>query len=169
MARFLKNTDARKGLHPGSLVFIGKKKVEDCFITVLRYDEDDCEERALDTLEESTAFIRDKGVAWINIDGLHCAEVIRESGQIFDLHSLLLQDIMHTGQRPTLAEFENVIFLVLRMLRFDEGDQRIISEQLGIVIAGHHLLTYQEVPGDVFDPVRSRLKAGKGRGRRTVG
>ena len=165
MARFLKNTDARKGLHPGSLVFIGKKKVEDCLISVLRYDAEHCEEQVLDSLGETVPYIRDQGVAWINLDGLHCAEVIREAGRLFDLHPLLLEDIMHTGQRPKLEEFDNVIFLVLRMLRFDEAGQRIISEQLGIVIAGRHLLTFQEVPGDVFDPVRDRLKSRKGRAR----
>jgi magnesium transporter len=165
MARFLKNTEARKGLHPGSLVFIGKKKVEDCIITVLHYDSEKCVEQPLDHIRDSSGFIRDTGVAWINIDGLHCADVIQEAGQMFNLHPLLLEDIMHTGQRPKLEEFDNGLFLVLRMLRLDETGKKIISEQLGIVFDEKVLLTFQEVPGDVFDPVRERLMKKKGRVR----
>lgn len=165
MARFLKNTEARKGLHPGSLVFIGKKKSRGCSIMCLRYDAEHCEEQSLDTLEESTARIWGKGVVWIDIDGLHCAEVIQKAGQLFHLHPLLLEDIMHTGQRPKQEAFDTMLFLVLRMLRFNEAGDSILSEQLAIVISDHHVLTFQEEPGDVFDPVRNRLRTGKGRAR----
>lgn len=165
MARFLKNTEARKGLHPGSLVFIGNKKIDDCIITVIRYDNTECVEQELERVDECSDYIKDVGVAWINIDGLHCTEVIRDAGKHFNLHPLLLEDIMHTGQRPKLEEFENGIFLVLRMLRYDEAQKRTISEQLGMVISENYLLTFQEEPGDVFDPVRERLRKQNGRVR----
>jgi magnesium transporter len=165
MARFLKNTDARKGLQPGSLVFIGKKKIEECIITVISYDEDTIDEKEIDDIGDSSAFVRDTGVAWINIDGLHCAEVIRAAGKHFAIHPLLLEDIMNTGQRPKLEEFDDGLFLVLRMLWFNEEKDRIISEQLGMVIGKNYLLTFQEEPGDGFAPVRDRLKNKKGRVR----
>jgi len=165
MARFLKNTEARKGLHPGSLVFIGKKKVDDCIITVIRYNVNECVEQELESIKESYNYIKDGSVAWINIDGLHCTEVIKDAGKHFNLHPLLLEDIMHTGQRPKLEEFENGIFLVLRMLRYDEEQKRTISEQLGMIISENYLLTFQEEPGDVFDPVRERLRKQNGRVR----
>lgn len=165
MARFLKNTEARKGLHPGSLVFIGKKKIDDCIITVIQYDSNQYVEQDLESIAESSGHIKDGSVAWINIDGLHCTEVIRDAGKQFGLHPLLLEDIMHTGQRPKLEEFDNCIFLVLRMLSYDEVQKRIISEQLGMVLNVNYLLTFQEEPGDVLDPVRERLRKQNGRVR----
>ncbi len=165
MARFLKNTDARKGMHPGSLVFIGKKKIEDCIVSMIQYNADSFDEQSLDEISDSARFVRDDFFAWLNVDGLHCSEVIRNAGKHFNLHPLLLEDIMNTGQRPKLEEFDNCLFFVLRMLRFDEQEKRTVSEQLSIVLFENLLLTFQEEPGDVFDPVRERLRKQKGRVR----
>jgi len=83
------------------------------------------------------------------------------------LHPLLIEDIMNTDQRPKLQESDNNLFLVLKMLRYNETDNTIIAEQLSMVIGKTFLLTFQEQPGDVFEPVRERIRKQKGRIRAT--
>ena len=79
------------------------------------------------------------------------------------MHPLLLEDILNTGQRPKLEEFDNCLFLVVKMLRYDKEKQMIISEQLSLVLGDTFLPTFQEQPADVFEPVRERIRKQKGR------
>jgi magnesium transporter len=167
MARFFKKREESKGLAPGSLVFIGNKKVENIRIRVIDYDQSKLNEAQLDDISKGKEFKETNTVTWINIDGLHDHIVMQEIGNIFDLHPLLLEDIMNTDQRPKLEEFDNCLFLVLKMLRYDKDKQVIIAEQLSMVLGRTFLLTFQEQPGDVFEPVRERIRKQKGRIRAT--
>jgi magnesium transporter len=158
MARFLKNRDASKGMSPGSLVFIGNQKVEEHRIRLMDYDARDLLEKKLDVIDDAKHYLAPDTVSWINIDGLHHVDVIQDTGKCFDLHPLLLEDILNTGQRPKVEDFDTCLFMVFRMLRQDETKTRIISEQLSMVLGETYLLTFQEQPGDVFDPVRVRIR-----------
>ena len=163
MARFFKKREEIKGLSPGSLVFIGNKKVENVRIRVIDYDGAQLKEDELKDIAESAEFKSTGTVTWINIDGVHDTAVMKDIGTIFDLHPLLMEDIMNTGQRPKLEEFDNCLFIVLKMLRYDGQKQMVISEQLSMVLGRTFLLTFQEQPGDVFEPVRERIRKQKAR------
>jgi magnesium transporter len=167
MARFFKKRNNTKGLVPGSPVFIGNKKVDNIRIRIIDYDKSKLHENELKKISEGTEFKEKNTVTWINIDGLHNAELMKEMGETFDLHPLLIEDIMNTDQRPKLQEADNNLFLVLKMLRYDETNHTIIAEQLSLVIGKTFLLTFQEQPGDVFEPVRERIRKQKGRIRTT--
>jgi magnesium transporter len=84
-------------------------------------------------------------------------------GQAFDLHPLLVEDILNTGQRPKFEVFDNCLFMVLKMIRYEKEKQMIVNEQLSLVLGDTFLLTFQEQPGDVFEPVRERIRNQKGR------
>ena len=163
MARFFKKSEENKGLAPGSLIFIGNKKMENIKIKLIDFDEKNLTESQLTKISEGKELKEKDTVTWINIYGLHDNEVMTEIGNIFDLHPLLLEDIMNTGQRPKLEEFDNCLFLVMKMLRYDNEKKKIIAEQLSMVISKTFLLTFQEQPGDVFEPVRERIRKQKGR------
>ncbi len=167
MARFLKKRNNTKGLVPGSAVFIGNKKVDEIRIRVIDYDKSTLHEDELRNISDGTEFKEKNTVTWINIDGLHDSELMKEIAETFDLHPLLIEDIMNTDQRPKLQESDNNLFLVLKMLRYDETNQTILAEQLSLVIGKTFLLTFQEQPGDVFEPVRERIRKQKGRIRAT--
>ena len=167
MARFLKKRDNTKGLVPGSAIFIGNKKVDEIRIRIIDYDKSKLHEDELKNVSDGTEFKEKNTVTWINIDGLHDSELMKDMGETFDLHPLLIEDIMNTDQRPKLQEYDNNLFLVLKMLRYDESNQTIIAEQLSLVIGKTFLLTFQEQPGDVFEPVRERIRKQKGRIRAT--
>jgi magnesium transporter len=167
MARFFKKREESKGLAPGSLVLIGSKKVDNIRIRVIDFDESKLHEAQLEDISQGKEFKETKTVTWINIDGLHDITMMQKLGDIFDLHPLLLEDILNTGQRPKLEEFDNCLFLVLKMLRYDKEKQVIVAEQLSMVLGSTYLLTFQEQPGDVFEPVRERIRKQKGRIRGT--
>jgi len=163
MARFFKKRDQIKGKPPGSLIFIGNQKVDKVRIRVTDYDGTQLKEDELQNIAQGSAFRQTNTVTWINIDGLHDLALMKEVGSTFDLHPLLMEDILNTGQRPKLEEFDNCLFLVLKMLRYDKEKEKIVSEQLSLVLGNTFLLTFQEQPGDVFEPVRERIRKQKAR------
>ncbi len=163
MARFFKSREANKGLAPGSLVFIGNKKLENIRIRLIDFDKDNLNEQELKDIAEGGKYRDTNTVTWINIDGLHDPDHISKIGKTFDLHTLLLEDILNTGQRPKMEEFDNCLFIVLKMLQYDDEKQIIIAEQLSLIISHTFLITFQERVGDVFEPVRDRIRKQKGR------
>jgi len=159
--------DSRKaGLAPGTLVHIGERMLETAQITVMDYDENTFEEKQVGRVEECFGFKTTPTVSWINIDGLHDISIIEGIGQHFDIHSLTLEDILHTNQRPKFEDMEKYLYVVLKMLRFDEQSQTILSEQVSIVLASNYIISFQEKIGDVFDPIRERIRNAKGKVRK---
>jgi magnesium transporter len=163
VARFYKKREENRGLAPGSLVFIGEQKTDALRVRFFDYDEQALAEETVDEIERVRGLTGTKKITWINVDGLHDTETIREIGDAFGLHPLLLEDVLNTGQRPKLEEFEDTLFIVVKMLRYDVDSEKIIAEQLSIVVGPSFVLTFQEQPGDVFEPVRERLRNRKGR------
>jgi magnesium transporter len=102
-------------------------------------------------------------VTWINVDGLHDTAMLEEIGQLFDLHPLVLEDILNTQQRPKSEDYEKHIFVVLKMLSFADESPYIRSEQVSLILGNGYVLSFQEVTGDVFEPVRQRIRSRKGR------
>lgn len=158
MAQARKRVSRKAGLAPGTLVHIGERKEEQVRITVIDYDIDHCEQKTITQVKKVAPLKDTSTVTWINIDGLHDVKVIEDIGQHFDLHPLTLEDILHAGQRPKIELHEHYIYVVLRMLRYDNENQKILSEQVSMILADHYVLTFQESVGDVFDPVRDRIR-----------
>ena len=167
MARFLKKKNGSLGLAPGSLVFIGTKKIDQPLVRVIDYDKATLQEMELVDLQEGEKFKQTDTVTWLNIYGLHDTEFIKQIGKAFDLHPLTLEDILNTGQRPKMEEYDDYLFIVLKMLRFDKEQEVVVGEQLSMVLGEKFLITFQEQPGDVFEPVRDRIRKQKGRIRGT--
>ena len=167
MARFFKNRSAVQGKSPGELIFIGRQKVDSVKIRMIQYDESFIEETAGDTLAEVLKNRKEECITWLDITGLHDTETIAAVGAEFRIHSLTLEDIINTGQRPKVEEFDQYISIIVKMMRLETSDEKIHSEQLAIIMGENYVITFQERPGDVFDPVRERLRAMKGRSRRS--
>ena len=166
MLGILKKVAKKIGLPPGTLVHIGEKKVENIRIRLLDYDEYNLEEREIERIEDCFAYKDSPSITWINIDGLHDVGIIERIGKRFDLHPLVLEDILHTDQRPKIEDFENYLFIILKMLFTVEGSRMINTEQFSMILGSNFVITFQEKEGDVFDPVRDRLRKGKGRIRK---
>ena len=166
MARFLKNKEASLGQAPGELVFIGEQKVREVTMRVIDYDHENLSEQEMRDIKNSIPYKETETVTWININGLHDTELIRQVGGGFGLHALVMEDIVNTGQRSKMEDYDEYLFFGVKMMRYDEAKGEIQSEQLSMVLGKTFLLTFQERPGDVFEPVRDRIRKQKGRIRR---
>ncbi len=159
---FLKTT-SKVGVAPGTLKHIGKKRVEKPRITMWVYDDKVCEEKVLATADECKALLRKDRVNWINVEGVHDSTIIESLGKQFGLHALLLEDILNTSHRPKIEEFEDCLFVVVKMLRYIPEEKRTNVEQVSIVLKDNLVLSFQEQPQDIFNPMCERLRAGKGK------
>ncbi len=163
MARFIRNLTKSNGLYPGSFVFIGKQKVETARITVIDYDKDNLTEKEISSVEDILELLDKNSVTWVNIDGIHDTELLKSFSKSFDIHPLLIEDLLNTGQRPKIEDFDNAVFFTMKMLDYDDEEKIITTEQISIVLKDKFLITFQEQPGDIFDPVRERIRKKKGR------
>ena len=167
MPRFTKKSSKKAGMSPGSLVHIGEKKIGAVKIALLNYDPEQLLEKDLATIEQSLPYRDTSPVTWINVDGLHEIAVIEKMGVHFGIHPLVLEDIVHTGQRPKSETFEDYIYVVLKMLDIDTAADHITAEQVSLVLGPHYLISFQEKEGDVFDNVRQRIRTARGRIRKS--
>lgn len=166
MSLFLKKGSEKAGLPPGTVVFVGEKKVEEIRITIIDYDEHQYAEREVKNIEECFSFKDTPSISWINIDGVHQVDVIEKLGAHFVLHPLLQEDVVNTHQRPKFDEFDDHLFIVLRMFFLNEEENELQGEQISLIVGANFVISFQERQGDVFDQVRERLRNGKGRIRK---
>jgi magnesium transporter len=134
-------------------------------ITVLDYNETTLQEKEMQAVDECCVFRDTDTVTWINLEGIR-PEVVEKLGEMFRLHPVAVDSILNLDQRPKYEDFDDCILLVLKMLLLNEERQAEI-EQVSIVFGPNYAISFQEgTAGDVFDPIRERIRANKGRIRR---
>ena len=167
MSRFIKKVSKTIGLAPGSLVYVGEKNLEKPRISIIDYDQENFQEKEVKNAEECFPFKESPTITWINIDSLHDTDIISRIGKHFDIHHLILEDIVNTSQRPKFEESDKYIFIVLKMLYFDEKEDETKAEQVSIILGSNCVISFQEREGDVFNPTRERIRNNKGRIRKS--
>ncbi len=163
MLRFIKWPSKKPGLPPGALIHVGEKKVDKVRIVAIKYNEDSYVEKETESIEECFQYQDQSAYTWINIDGLHDVDIIGKVGEQFGLHPLVQEDILNSGQRPKIDDYGKYLYIVTNMITYDEVARQVKSEQVSIVLGPDYVISFQETHGDVFDPVRERLRKGKGR------
>ncbi len=156
----------KQGMSPGTLIFTGEQKVEKIKIDIFQYNSASITEKNIDNIEELKGFVNSESVLWINICGLHEVEKLEKAGEIFNISSLEMEDILNVAHSPKLEELEDHIFMICKMLSFDNGTKKISVEQVSFILGKNYLITFQEREGDVFNFVRERIRNGKGRLRK---
>lgn len=168
MSPSIKRRSQKAWASPGKLVHIGEQKKAAVEITAFHYTETVCHETVLKTAGECHALQQQPGNTWINIEGLHDTAFIEQIGVLFGLHPLILEDILNTDQRPKLDDMGDYISIVMKMLDYDETGGGILTEQVSLILGNNFLISFQEgLQGDLFDPVRERLRSNKGKIRKT--
>jgi magnesium transporter len=166
MARFIKKRSQTIGLPPGSLIHIGEKKIGKVKIKIIDYNLSSFQEKEAKTVEECFPFKDKNTVTWINVDGVHQLDIIQKLGTCFGLHPLVLEDVVNTGQRPKIEDFETYLFIVVKMLNYSDKDNEIKAEQISLIFGKNFVISFQESEGDVFDPIRERIRNNKSRIRK---
>ena len=157
---------AKSGLPPGTLVHVGVKPDQPAKLTVMEYDEENFAEHEVASVEECLPFLEAPTITWLNVAGIHQVDVVEQLGRLLNLHPLLLEDVVNTSQRPKLEDYQENLFIVLKMLEYDGEAREVVVEQVSLVLGQTYLVSFQEDENDVFATVRTRLRAGTGRLRK---
>ncbi|MDA0747378.1 MAG: magnesium/cobalt transporter CorA [bacterium] len=161
MPKFFTHRSKKSGLPPGTPVHIGKKQVDQVSITLIDYDENKIQQAEIESVNQCFPFTEKPTVTWINIEGLHDVDTIKNLGDHFGLHPLVQEDIVHTDQRPKLEIYDGYLYIVLKMLH--TGNEGITGEQISFILGSNFVLSFQEgSPGDAFSSVRERLLNSRG-------
>lgn len=162
VGRFIIKNPKKIGSAPGTLVHVGKIFNEDVEILTVKYNEAMQEIRKTKDVEECYKDIKDNEVCWINIEGLKDISVIESIGSKFKLHPLILEDILNTGQRAKLEDYDKYIFIVLKMLTYDKDTRAVRAEQVSFVLISNCVISFQERNTGIFSNVILRIKSAKG-------
>jgi magnesium transporter len=160
------NQRRKRGMDAGSLIHVGERKLDEPKITIIEYDDTVYSNREVKDFQECRQFPDRDTVTWINVDGIHESTSMEALGKAFGLHPLVLEDVMNAGQRPKYEEYDDCIFVVLKMLDYDPKEEQIVVEQISLVLGKNFVITFQERVGDVFNAVRERIKNAQGRIRK---
>ncbi|WP_243438628.1 magnesium/cobalt transporter CorA [Fundidesulfovibrio soli] len=164
MLEHLRRRSKAVGHAPGTATYIGVERDTPVTLQMITYDVGSVDSVNPKHLRECSCYDKGPGVTWINIDGLHDAAVVNEAADVFKLHPLVVEDIVHTGQRPKMEDLGESIFVIIKMLSFNEKTRKVEDEQVSFILGRHYLLTFQEhANGDVFGEVRKRIMNRKGR------
>lgn len=164
--RLKRRGSKQAGLAPGTLVHIGEDRADLVKVTMLDYTKDLCQQKALQAVEECFTPLAPASTRWINVDGIHQLDIIEKLGTYYHLHPLALEDVVNTEQRPKLDDYEDNLFVVLKMFFYHEDTHVLEVEQVSLFVKEQLVISFQERPGDAFNPVRERLKNGKGKLRK---
>ncbi|MDR2010588.1 MAG: magnesium/cobalt transporter CorA [Bacteroidales bacterium] len=151
----------KRGLPPGSLVFTGTKKTSEISIEEIEYNQTNYSRKEIKNIKNINYSAGSDNIYWININGLHETNIIESIGNIFSINALTLEDILNLQQRPKTEIFGDYIYITLKMLTYN-GDS-IDNEQISIVLGKNYVITFQEKPGDIFDPLRLRIQSQSGK------
>ncbi|MGB7395258.1 MAG: magnesium/cobalt transporter CorA [Pricia sp.] len=151
------------GLSPDDIKFRGVQKMEYVVQRLIDFDAQNLEEKTLSKTTEVFEYRNKPTVTWYNIDGLHDAAIIEEIADGFEFEKLVLAEVMDVHSRPKVQDHPNCISLSIKMLRQEDDSHRITVENLSIIITRSVLLSFQEARGDVFEPVRERIRSQKKR------
>lgn len=169
MAKVMKKWSKKLGQPPGSLIYTGEVIHPEIHISIMDFDQEHLTELTDIPVEECLRFMENKRtITWINIRGIHDVNVLEAIGNHLGLHTLLLEDIMNSGQRSKLDNYKDHIYIVMRMLTYNETTHKVLDEQVSLILGHNYVISFLENDNDIFDSVRYRIRKGNKR-IRTMG
>ncbi|PIQ77334.1 magnesium and cobalt transport protein CorA [Candidatus Peregrinibacteria bacterium CG11_big_fil_rev_8_21_14_0_20_46_8] len=154
----LKKHAKKAGQPPGTVIYTGQKRQDDCDITIIDYNQDECTVYEHQKDKACLPFLKSTTNTWININGIHDVELIKFFGEHLQIHPLTLEDIANTTQRPKIEEYPEYLFIVLKMISYNEKTRELDTEQISLIVTTNTVISFQERAGDIFDPLRRRLQ-----------
>jgi magnesium transporter len=143
------------GTEPGTLTYIGIEREKEVSITLIQFDEVSHQTITDTEIENIFAKITRGKNNWINIDGVYDDEIIKKIGDFYDFHPLIMEDIMNAEHQPKFEDFDTYLFLTLKSLSVVNNN--IETEQISLIVTHDFLFSFQEKPGDLFQPILNRL------------
>jgi magnesium transporter len=155
----------KAGQVPGTPMFIGRQRDARVQIDRIVYDADRMEEQRDASVADCAAAVAPSTVTWISVSGVHDIPLLTELGEVFGLNPMTLEDIANTHHRPKYEAFPDYLFIVLKMLWYEQDGRRVASEHVSLILGANFVLSFLEDEGDLFDVVRHRIRHQLGRVR----
>tara|TARA_R110002096_G_scaffold17305_1_gene60058 strand:+ start:1299 stop:2381 length:1083 start_codon:yes stop_codon:yes gene_type:complete len=164
MTKSLNKPSDKIGMEPGSLIHVGDIIESETRITIIDYDKETVfEKKQIDSIDEILKYKDSDTVTWVIIEGLSKVDIVEGIGRIFDIHQLVLEDILNTHQRPKFEEYDDHLFIILKCLLPEVGQFSVSYEQISILVLKNFVFTFKEKTDDLLLPVQQRIKTSKGR------
>lgn len=163
MSAAMKNRALKFGLPPGTLLKPANSALEKPKIILYGLTPDALVEEKDISIQASFSLLNTNAVSWINIQGTQDLQMFEQLGQYFNLHPLLLEDILNSGQMSKLDDYQSVLFIVLRVFYYDEKTYSLEDEQVSLILGDNFVISFSERTRDVFNPIRERIKSSKSR------
>jgi magnesium transporter len=159
--KLFKKHATKVGDSPGTIVYTGDVQGSKTHLHLITYDANFFQEKEV-SVDDISKIIDDDGMKWLNVVGIHKPELLEQIGSQFGIHPLVLEDIANTSQQPKIEDYSDFIFATMKMFYVDSHNE-IKMEHINFVLKKNILISFQEVPGDVFAPVRKRIEIGRKR------
>lgn len=157
-----KKRSNKSGLPPGTPIHIGEHHTDTVHIHSVTYNEAAAQEKDLTQEKEFSFSPAEQSLAWMSIKGIHDIAPLKQIAEGFQLHSLVLEDVVNTEQRPKVEDYEQYIFLVLKNISWHGKTRTLHTEQIRLILGQNFVLSFQEENHDVFHSVQVRLQNSKG-------
>lgn len=161
MSESLSYASEKSGLPPGSLVHVGEVHEHEHKITVIDYNKSSLTQHTIKTIDELLPYQTTDTITWVIIDGLKDVSIIDAIGQHFNIHALILEDILNTHQRPKFEEFDDYLYIVIKAISITAGEFNVEYEQVSLLLLDKFVFTFKEKPDGIFDPIFNRLNNSK--------
>lgn len=165
MTESLYTSSDKIGLPPGSIIHVGDVHQAETRISVIDFSRDHVEERRIESLGDILKYKESESVTWVIVEGLVDAEVVGNIGEIFDIHPLVVEDILTAHQRPKFEEYEHYLYIVMKSLLSENEQFEVEDEQVSIVLLEKFVLVFKEKTDELFRPLMQRIATSKGRFR----
>jgi magnesium transporter len=150
---------------PGTVKYIGKKREAPVRFHLMDYNEDELIEKEIGSIKEFMDYKGNSSITWLNVSGVHDEDIIKELGENLNIHPLVMEDIANTTKSPKVEEFDDYLYIILKMAYFDEDQNQASMEQLSIVLGSDYVILLQEREGDILEGLRERIRQSRGRFR----
>lgn len=161
-----KKSSAKIGLPPGSIIYLGEKKVEKVTIKVTEYDEAGAETYEIKSVEEIDPFTDTPQVTWVSVCGLHETDFLKQVGERFKVHPLVLEDILNTETRPKIEIADDYLFIVMKLLTYNAEQKILEIEQVSFILGRTFLFSFSEKTDEIFNPIKERISSQLGKIRK---
>ncbi|MEM9923028.1 MAG: magnesium/cobalt transporter CorA [Cyanobacteria bacterium P01_D01_bin.50] len=149
------------GTIPGTLNI--DKDAPETKVTLIDYNQNQVTSKKISIPEDCANYLHTESVSWVDVQGLGNTDILQEIGKVFELHPLVLEDVVNVPERPKIEDYEDQLVIISRMVMPKENSNGFQSEQVSFVLGKNYLLTVQEEPTcDCFGPVRLRINNNKG-------
>ncbi len=157
-----KQITKKVGMPPGTLLHIGTSKNEKIKIRMLNYCSDNWIEKEFDNVDDLFEYTSTDTICWVHVSGVHVVNVVEKIGAVFQIHPLVLEDIVNTNQRPKIEDNKEYLYIVVKMIHCYEN-KKIDFEQVSIIVGNHYVLSFQENDDDTFEQIRERIRSTTGK------